>query len=264
MSWVLGKLVFLVVRPSNFLLLLAIAGSILAWRGRRGGLALATAAIGAIALVTVLPVGLWLTRPLETRFPLPRTLPERVDGVVVLGGGVALELFAGNGRPDFDDAGDRYLALLELARRYPEARILFTGGIGRIEGAAVAEADAIEALWARHGLPRERLLLDRAARNTIENAINAKAIAAPKPGETWLLVTSAKHLPRSIGCFRAVGFPVTPFPVDFRTGGPPSPLDDLRVSERLYELDEAMYEWFGLLYYRLLGHTNELFPGPAA
>lgn len=264
MSWAFGKLVFLILRPSNLLLLLALAGLVLAWRGRRAGLVLATAAIATIAIATVLPVGLWLTRPLETRFPLPRTLPERVDGVVVLGGGVAPELFAGNGRPDFDDAGDRYLALLELARRYPEAKILFTGGIGRIDGAPVAEADVIEALWARHGLPPERLLLDREARNTIDNAKNSATLAHPTSGETWLLVTSAKHMPRSVGCFRAVGFPVIPFPVDFRTGGAPGPLDDLRVSERLYELDEAMYEWFGLLYYRLLGHTRELFPGPAA
>lgn len=264
MSWVVGKLVFLVLRPSNLLVLLALAGLIRAWRGRRGGLALATGAVAAIALVTALPVGLWLTRPLETRFPQPRPLPERVDGIVVLGGGIELNLFAANGRPDFNDPADRYLAMVELARRYPEARVLFTGGVGRIEGATVAEADVIAALWARHGLPPERLELDREARNTIDNARNAKAIAQPAPGQIWLLVTSAKHMPRSVGCFRAAGFEVVPFPVDYRTGGPIAALDDLRVSERLYELDEAMYEWLGLLYYRLLGHIRELFPGPAA
>lgn len=262
MSWVFGKLVFLILRPGNLLVLLALAGLVVAWRGRRAGLALATAAILAIALVTVLPAGLWLTVPLETRFPSPAVLPDRIDGVVVLGGGTNEHLFVAHGRPDFDDPGDRYLALVELARRYPEAKMLFTGGTGRIHGAPVAEADVIAALWARHGLPAERLLLDRDARNTIENARNAKAIAAPARGETWLLVTSAKHMPRAVGCFRAVGFEIVPFPVDYRTGGPPAALDDLRVSERLYELDEAIYEWYGLLYYWLLGHTRELFPGP--
>lgn len=264
MSWVVGKLLFLLLRPSNFLLLLALAGLVLAWRGRRGGLRLAAAALAAIGLATVLPVGLWLTRPLEARFPQPSPLPERVDGIVVLGGGTNQHLLVANGRPDFDDAGDRYLAMLELARRYPEAPVLFTGGIGRIDGAPVAEADVIAALWARHGLPSERLELDREARNTIENARNAAAIARPAPGRIWLLVTSAKHMPRSVGCFRSAGFPVLPFPVDYRTGASAGPLDDLRVSERLYELDEAVYEWFGLLYYWLLGHTQELFPGPAA
>ncbi len=264
MSWVLGKLAFLVLRPSNLLLVLLLVGLLAAWRSRRWGLVLASIAVATIVTVTVLPVGLWLTRPLETRFPQLAPLPERVDGVVVLGGGTRPHLLVGNGRPDFDEAGDRYLALVELARRYPEARILFTGGIGSIGGAPVAEADVVAALWERHGLPAARLELDRAARNTIDNARNAVAIARPAPGETWLLVTSAKHMPRSIGCFRTAGFPVLPFPVDFRSGGNSGPLDDLRVSERLYELDEAIYEWFGLLYYWLLGHIADPFPGPEA
>ena len=148
MSWVLGKLVFLLLRPSNLLILLGLAGLVLAWRGRRTGLRLATLAVGAIALVTLLPVGLWLTRPLETRFPQP-ALPERVDGIVVLGGGTAPHLFVANGRPDFDDAGDRYLAMIELARRFPEAKVLFTGGIGEIDGAPVAETDVVAPLAVR-------------------------------------------------------------------------------------------------------------------
>lgn len=263
MSWVLGKLVWTLLRPSTFLLILALVGLALAWRGRRAGLALATVAVGLMALATVLPIGLWLGRPLETRFPQP-ALPDRVDGVVVLGGGTEPQLFIGNGRPDFDEAGDRYLALLELARRYPLARILFTGGIGRIEGQPVAETEVVAALWARHGLPAERLELDREARNTIENARNSLALARPRPGETWLLVTTAKHMPRSVGCFRAAGFPVLPFPVDFRSARALELKADFRMADRLWDLDEAAYEWYGLFYYWLLGHIDTLLPGPSA
>ncbi len=260
MSWLFGKIAFIVLRPSNLLLLLAVLGFVVSLRGRRWGLWLLATALGAMVLVTLVPVGLWLTSPLERRFPIPSPMPERVDGFVVLGGGTEPHLFAVNGRPDFDDAGDRFFALLELARRYPQARVIFTGGPAADRGSAT-EADVIADLWSRHGLPFERLVLDREARNTIENARNAFALARPRPGEVWLLVTSAKHMPRSVGCFRAVGFPVVPFPVDFRTGGPRPLFDELHVSRRLYELDEAIYEWFGLFYYRLLGHTPELLPG---
>ncbi|MCS6878412.1 MAG: YdcF family protein [Geminicoccaceae bacterium] len=260
MSWYLGKIAFLFLRPSNLLVLLALAGCLAAWRGHRFGLPLASIAVALIVAVTLLPVGAWLTRPLEARFSAPAPMPEEVHGFVVLGGGTNPHLFAAHGRPDFDDAADRYLALIELAKRYPRARAVFTGGSGSETG-AIAEADVIEALWLRHGLPRERLLLDRDARNTVENARNAFALARPGAGEVWLLVTSAKHMPRSVACFRAVGFRVLPFPVDYRAGGSSFLFDDLRVSERLYELDEAAYEWFGLFYYRLLGHTRELFPG---
>ncbi len=264
MSWVLGKLVWTLLRPSTFLLILASAGLLVAWRGRRGGLVLASTAVGCMALATLLPLGLWLTRPLETRFPQPLPLPERVDGILVLGGGAEPQLFAGNGRADFDEAGDRYLAMLELARRYPRARVLFTGGIGRIEGQPVAEADVVAALWARHGLPPERLLLEREARNTFENARNSVALVRPQPGEVWLLVTTAKHMPRSVGCFRTVGFPVLPFPVDYRAARAFELKSDFRMADRLWDLDEAAYEWYGLLYYWLLGHIATPLPGPSA
>ena len=264
MSWVLGKLVWILLRPSNFLLISASAGLLLAWRGRRGGLLLATLAVGCMVLATLLPIGLWLTRPLETRFPQPLPLPERVDGIVVLGGGTEPQLLVGNGRPDFDEAADRYLAMLELANRYPEARILFTGGVGKIEGQPVTEAEVVAALWVRHGHSPERLLLEREARNTFENARNSKALARPQPGETWLLVTTAKHMPRSVGCFRRVGFPVLPFPVDYRAARAFELRGDFRMADRLRDLDEAAYEWYGLLYYWLLGHIASPLPGPSA
>jgi uncharacterized SAM-binding protein YcdF (DUF218 family) len=261
-SWVLGKLVWTLLRPSTFLLVLAAAGLLFAWRGRRGGLVLASVAIGLMALATLLPLGLWLGRPLETRFPQPLPLPERVDGIVVLGGGTEPHLFVGNGRPDFDEAGDRYLAMLELARRFPRAKVLFTGGVGRIEGQPVTEAEVVAALWDRHGLPPERLLLERESRNTFENARNSAAVARPGPGVVWVVGSTAKHMPRSVGCFRAVGFPVVPFPVDYRAARAFELKGDLRMADRLWDLDEAAYEWYGLLYYRLLGHIDTLLPGP--
>ena len=46
----------------------------------------------------------------------------------------------------------------------------------------------------------------------------SKVIAAPKSGERWLLVTSAYHMPRSVGLFRKAGFAVEPYPVNWRTG----------------------------------------------
>jgi len=76
-------------------------------------------------------------------------------------------------------------------------------------------------------------------------------------------VTSAYHMPRSIGAFRRVGFAVEAYPVDYRTRG----IEDLArpfpsLGEGLRRGDIAMREWIGLLMYRLAGRTNELFPGP--
>jgi uncharacterized SAM-binding protein YcdF (DUF218 family) len=69
------------------------------------------------------------------------------------------------------------------------------------------EADYATALFESLGVSRERLTMERRARNTQENAEFAKAMAAPKSGERWLLVTSAYHMPRSSACFERPDLP---------------------------------------------------------
>jgi uncharacterized SAM-binding protein YcdF (DUF218 family) len=114
------------------------------------------------------------------------------------------------------------------------------------------------------GIEKSRLIIERNARNTIENAEFSKALAAPKPGERWLLVTSAVHMPRSVGLFRKIGFAVEPYPVDWRTRG----LADIwtftpLATEGLVRTDLAMREWIGLVAYRLTGKIDDLLPGPS-
>ena len=264
MAFAFGKLAFLLLRPSNLLTILALIGLAGGWRRHqawaRGLLAFS---LGVTVAATLLPIGKWLIGPLEDRFPAPAVYPARIDGVVVLGGGIDPDVTAGRGAPTFTDPAERYMALLELARRYPDARVVFTGGIGRVEGGVPPEAETVRLLLERHGLAGRALLEDR-ARNTRENALYAKELARPAPGEAWLLVTSAGHMPRSVGVFRAVGWPVLPWPVDYRTAGRTGVDLRFRVADRLYDLDEAAYEWLGLAYYRAVGWTTELFPGPSA
>jgi uncharacterized SAM-binding protein YcdF (DUF218 family) len=265
MAFAFGKLVFILLRPSNLLLLLGLIGLSGLWRRPRAwAKGLLALSLGLMLLVTLLPVGDWLMAPLEDRFPRPADYPARVDGVVVLGGGVLSDITAARGTPTFYDTGERYMALLELARRYPDAKVLFTGGVGRLEGGVPPETDTIRLLLRQHGIPEGRVLLDDKARTTRENALYAEALGQPRPGESWLLVTSAGHMPRAMGCFRAVGWEPTPWLVDYRTTGPFQPGWGSQLTEGLYQLDEAAYEWLGLVYYRLLGWTPALFPGPAA
>jgi uncharacterized SAM-binding protein YcdF (DUF218 family) len=105
--------------------------------------------------------------------------------------------------------------------------------------------------------------MERQSRNTQENAGLSKTLAAPKPGERWLLVTSAFHMPRSVGVFRKAGFAVEPYPVDWRTGG----RGDLfsftaRAIEGLSRVETGVREWMGLAAYWISGKTTEFLPGP--
>ena len=264
MAFLLGKLAFVVLRPSNLLLLLAVLGVLGLARRRRWGTWLVTASVAAMAICTLLPIGRWAAIPLESRFPRPPGYPERVDGIVVLGGGVDQAVTRARGVPSFRESMERFAAIPELARRYPDARVLFTGGRSWAAGEdAYTEAEVSRRFLSAQDLPEHRVLFEDCATSTRQNALFSLPLARPQPGERWLLVTSAMHMPRSVGVFRGAGWPeLEPWPVDYRTtGGLELPSEPV-MARRLDELDEAAYEWYGLAYYRLLGYTDALLPGP--
>jgi uncharacterized SAM-binding protein YcdF (DUF218 family) len=151
-------------------------------------------------------------------------------------------------------------AVAELARSYPSAKIVFTGGSGRLFGGA-SEADVVLRLFESFGIAPERVILESRSRNTVENARFTKELVRPQPDERWLLVTSAYHMPRAIGVFRRQDFAVQAYPVDFRTVGPADLLTLFpMLSAGLHRTDAALHEWIGLVAYWLSGETSALFP----
>lgn len=151
-----------------------------------------------------------------------------------------------------------------LARRYPNARIVFTGGNANLISTEAKEADYSAPILENLGIARERLIVERNSRNTYENAMFTKELVVPKPGERWLLVTSAFHMPRSVGIFRKAGFDVEAYPVDWRMGGREDLLTFTNMGiDGIMRTDIAVREWIGLVAYRLMGRTGELLPGPA-
>ena len=105
--------------------------------------------------------------------------------------------------------------------------------------------------------------MERRSRNTQENAEFSKAIAKPSDGERWLLVTSAFHMPRSVGLFRKAGFAVEPYPVDWRVGSTAKLLNFSPLAvEGLERTDTAVREWIGLVAYWITGKIDALLPGP--
>ena len=127
---------------------------------------------------------------------------------------------ATRGAPDINEAAERLTVVPTLARRFPTARIIYSGGDGAAHPASGSEATYRAASCSRaSGSRGTALTLEDRSRNTAENAVYSKALAAPKPGERWLLVTSAYHMPRAVGAFRKAGFEVDAYPVDYRTAG---------------------------------------------
>ena len=203
--------------------------------------------VAALLVCGYLPVGPLLLVPLEERFPAWKAGDSDQAGIVVLGGGIDPELSAIRGTPALNSSGARIVVAAKLARQYPHARLVYAGGSGDLVQKNEREADAATAVLQDLGVARDRIEIDRQSRNTEENARFAKVLADPKPGQRWLLVTSAFHMPRAIGIFRKVGFPVEPYPVDFKTRGW---IDAATLqSDYMAGLDltnTAIHEWMGL------------------
>jgi uncharacterized SAM-binding protein YcdF (DUF218 family) len=217
----LSKTLGILLLATNFLIGVGLVGAILlATRFASLGRRCLVASVVLLAIGGFSPLGNWLLYPLETRFPAWDATRGAPDGIVVLGGPIDPELSLAHDTAVYHGAVDRLIAAAALAHRYPHARIVYSGGNSNLVFDDTAkEADYARSVFAGLGISRERLMMEGRSRNTQENAEFSKALAAPKNGERWLLVTSAYHMPRSVGAFRKAGFAVEPYPVDWRVGG---------------------------------------------
>ncbi len=264
MFFVVSKLLAFFEEPSNVVILAGIVGLILTrTRHARWGWRIAAAALVLIALIGFLPVGRALTIVLENRFPRWEEAGPPPAGIIVLGGAVSAHRLATRGEVGLTDAAERVLVVPKLAREFPNAKIIYSGGDAGLFTQHGSEAGVVGPLFESLGVPPGRIALESRSRNTAENAVYSKALAAPKPGERWLLVTSAMHMPRAVGAFREAGFPVEAYPVDYKTNGWQD-LGDVfgSLSGGLRQTDTALHEWIGLLAYRLTGKSSALLPGP--
>lgn len=260
--FVLSQLADVVLSPSNLTGLVGLAGLLALLVGfRRLG---ATGLGAAVVLVLIFgwsPLGPAALAALENRFP-PAEVRGPITGVILLGGAVETHIGHERRAVTLTDAAERVTAVAELARRYPEARLLLSGGASDLLSSEPAtESSLARDLLVSMGLPAERIELEERSRNTCENAAESKRVAQPASSERWLLVTSASHMPRAVACFRAVDFAVVPNPVDYRTRGADLWRPAASIAAGLTASDLAAHEWIGLIMYRAT-KTRELFPAP--
>ncbi|MEM9383576.1 MAG: YdcF family protein [Pseudomonadota bacterium] len=251
------------IQPSHLMLWGLTLGAMLSLRPRwrRVGRRLGASALLLMLVCALTPVSDWVIGPLERRFPPPPIDAPPPCGLVVLAGAEQVSLSVKHGTPHVNDFADRLTTFVVLARRFPEATLIHSGAGSWRDGASQS---TVARSFLQAALPERNIVYEDRSTNTQGAAREVARLMAANPeakGCDWWLVTSAFHMPRSIGVFRAVGVPVAGFPTDFRTGSDGFTLP--QAARSLTQLDWAAHEWVGLLWYRLRGDTRELFPKPA-
>jgi uncharacterized SAM-binding protein YcdF (DUF218 family) len=247
-----------VLQPSG--LVLALLG--VAWLAAlAGGLRFARGLLGLVLLawlaVVAAPVDAWLAAPLERRHALPDPLPEAVDGIVVLGGAIDWRASVERGQLSMNGAGERVLAGAALARRYPEAVLALTGVTPEaLAHDFVAAPDARSLIFGDAFAGGAPVVL-ASSTSTYSDALLSLERLQPRPGETWMLVTSAWHMPRAWATFRTLGWTTVPYPVDPMSAGAGWGWSTWpAAAQRLADLDRIVREWGALWIYRRSGRIS--------
>jgi len=253
MFFVIAKVVGALIRTETWIALslgLVVLALVMNWHGVARIVALI--ALGFFLALSILPIGDLVLRSLERTYPAFPDLTE-IDGIIVLSGGPGPSAWP---KPGAEQCADRYTSAAHLARQFPDAKLLVSGGSGRLRdliGKRATNYSYIERIFVSRGLSPDRLLLDHRSRNTAENARMSLELARPGDGETWALITSAFHMRRAVKSFEKAGWDgIVPYPVDYRSvrfdvalGW--NPARNIRI------LDLAIKELIGQLAYDLLG-----------
>jgi uncharacterized SAM-binding protein YcdF (DUF218 family) len=262
MFYVVSKIFWVLAQPLSIVAFLVTLGVLLSYFERRRPAVLAQAgALFLLILCAFTNAGALLLGPLENRFPRDEGKLADISNIIVLGGSTLARVSTSRQVAELNEAGDRLTEAVALAQQFPEAKLVFTGGAGILDQGE-AEAETARRFWLKMGLEVDAIVFEAEARNTDENAsLTAKLLT--NDGQQSILVTSAFHMPRSMGLFRRKGLEMIPWSVDYRTTGNESfGFDFANPVQNLNNVSVATKEWAGLAVYRLTGRIDALFPSP--
>ncbi len=253
MFFIASKIFWYIFSPLTLIAILLMTGCLLLalkqakWGRRATGLAIALFVIGG-----VLPTGPNLIVYLESRYDVPG-IPDDVAGFLVLGGAIHVQDETRARQMSIRDHGERFTEMLRLSRAYPQVPIVYSGGDGGLTQSSPKESDIVQNYLKEIGYLNERLRFENRSRSTYENMAYSLELVHPQPGDKWVLITSAFHMPRSAAVFRKGGWNVLPYPAGYLEDGTYKVLGDLDVLGNFYKLQVATKEIVGIIAYKLTG-----------
>lgn len=261
MFFYLSKIFWIIAAPLSFLWFLVLIGfGLRFWKKGLGNKILLFSGV-AFLIIGFFPVGYNMMVFLERQYERPDPMPRRVDGIIVLGGAFNSTLSEKTGKIAANGNINRMIDFVELARKYPRAKLIFAGGSGSIYNPDRKEADDAEKFLKMIGFNAKRVVFERESRNSYENVRNSHELVKPKEGQNWIAITSASHMPRAIGVFQHHNWQVIPYPSGPKTDGQyrfrPKPFG---VVGSFFMLGLATKEFIGATIYYFSGKSALLLP----
>ena len=182
------------------------------------------------------------------------TLTDNIEIAVIAGGTASWHEPAQRVR--FNQSADRLWQGIDLLKQGKVERLVFTGGTADLKQEKKREASYISAYIHQLGIADSLFITEEQSKNTYENALFTKVLFEQKGyNKRIILVTSAFHMKRAMGCFEKQGFEVIPYACDPLTNGEP-----LKIHEYFLPSPQAMMgweviikEWIGYFVYKTKG-----------
>lgn len=255
MFFYLSKIIGALIDPANLLTILFAFGLLaFVWKRFLAAKIMLGCSFALLLVFGILPIGHSGLYFIETRYTVPNPMPKDIDGIVVLGGAIESQKSERSGRPEFNEGAERVLSAMALAREYPDAKIIFSGGSSKLAGSKRSEAIDLDIFLRGMGFDMRNVVFEDESRNTYENISKSKLLAGTAEKGRWVLITSAFHTPRSMAIAEKQGWKFIPYPVDYRSQGRylllPRRFD---ILDNLYASKLFIRELTGIVAYKTTG-----------
>jgi uncharacterized SAM-binding protein YcdF (DUF218 family) len=260
MSFYLSKIIWFLFNPFNLILILLFFGLLLNLIPLKLFSKICYLFSFLLFFITgILPIGSFLNYNLEKDFFYTASYPEHIDGILILGGATNPFLSNEHNQINFNDSSERLIESIFLIKRFPDAKVIFSGGSGSISEPNLTHAFVAKKFFQNMDIDHKKIIYEDKSRNTYENILFSKRIARPHSAEKWLLVTSAFHLKRSLAISEKLKWTFIPFATDFNKSKKFKWRLSINFLSNINEFNKASHEWMGLISYYLMGRSSSIF-----
>ena len=260
MSFYLSKILWLIFNPFNIFIFVTLL-SIFLYFVKLRGLSLIIFLINFvfIALISFLPIGSYLIYNIEKEYHSYIKPPEKVDGILILGGATNPLFFNEYNQISLNGSAERLVESVMIIKKFDKAKVIFSGGSGIINRPDLGHSQVAKSFYKKIGIEINQIIFEDQSRNTYENIIYSKKIANPKINENWLLITSASHMKRALLIADKHNWKLIPYAVDFKNIKNFKFIPNLKLLKNLNTFQQGSHEWLGLISYYLMGRTTKVF-----